>query len=212
VTESSPASWGQWLWWSKCQWKTGNSRRNTWGCAVEGQSGWPGWWAGSLLWWPGIWWGRGWRVASGPKAGRRVLGGWIQRHYWFGWVFPLTWVQVICNCFVISHAPIPLSKTGEPTKAFWLPVATVLSQRICLQCRGPGSITGLGRFPGEGNGYPLQYSCLMNSMDREARQATVHSATNTFTFMAGVQGKLLILMVHDVVLASQIHGHHKDLI
>ena len=52
----------------------------------------------------------------------------------------------------------------------------------------------------------------MNSMDREARQATVHSATNTFTFTAGVQGKLLILMVHDVVLASQIHGHHKDLI
>ena len=52
----------------------------------------------------------------------------------------------------------------------------------------------------------------MNSMDREARQAIVHSATNTFTFMAGVQGKLLILMVHDVVLASQIHGHHKDLI
>ena len=31
-----------------------------------------------------------------------------------------------------------------------------------------------GRFPGEGNGYPLQYSCLENSMDRGAWQATVH--------------------------------------
>ena len=30
-----------------------------------------------------------------------------------------------------------------------------------------GSISGLGRFPGEGNGNPLQYSCLENSMDRE---------------------------------------------
>ena len=28
-----------------------------------------------------------------------------------------------------------------------------------------GLIPGLGRFPGEGNGYPLQYSCLENSMD-----------------------------------------------
>ena len=31
-----------------------------------------------------------------------------------------------------------------------------------------GSIPGLGRFPGKGNGYPLQYSCLENPMDREA--------------------------------------------
>ena len=31
-----------------------------------------------------------------------------------------------------------------------------------------GSIPGLRRFPGEGNGYPLQYSCLKISMDREA--------------------------------------------
>ena len=31
-----------------------------------------------------------------------------------------------------------------------------------------GSILGLGRCPGEGNGYPLQYSCLENSMDRRA--------------------------------------------
>ena len=32
----------------------------------------------------------------------------------------------------------------------------------------PGSILGLGRTPGEGNGNPLQYSCLENSMDRGA--------------------------------------------
>ena len=32
----------------------------------------------------------------------------------------------------------------------------------------PGLIPGLGRFPGEGNGNPLQYSCLENPMDGEA--------------------------------------------
>ena len=37
-----------------------------------------------------------------------------------------------------------------------------------------GSIPGLGRSPGEGNGYPFQYSCLKNYMDRGAQQATVH--------------------------------------
>ena len=37
----------------------------------------------------------------------------------------------------------------------------------------PGLIPGLGRAPGEGNGNPLQYSCLENSMDRGAWRATV---------------------------------------
>ena len=37
-----------------------------------------------------------------------------------------------------------------------------------------GSVPGLGRSPGEGNGNPLQHSCLGNPMDRGAWQATVH--------------------------------------
>ena len=40
--------------------------------------------------------------------------------------------------------------------------------------RDMGSIPGLGRSPGGGNGNPLQYSCLENPMDRGAWQATVH--------------------------------------
>ena len=39
------------------------------------------------------------------------------------------------------------------------------------------SISGLGRSLGGGNGNPLQYSCLENSMDRGAWQATVHGVT-----------------------------------
>ena len=44
-----------------------------------------------------------------------------------------------------------------------------------------GSLPGLERSPGEGNGYPLQHSGLENSMDRGTRQATVHGITKSQT-------------------------------
>ena len=44
-----------------------------------------------------------------------------------------------------------------------------------------GSIPGSARSPGEGNGNPLQYSCLENTMDRGAWQATVHEVTKSLT-------------------------------
>ena len=44
-----------------------------------------------------------------------------------------------------------------------------------------GSVPGSGRSPGEGNGNPLQYSCLENSMDREAWWATVHGVAKNWT-------------------------------
>ena len=37
-----------------------------------------------------------------------------------------------------------------------------------------GSVPGSGRFPGEENGNPLQYSCLENSIDKGVRHTTVH--------------------------------------
>ena len=42
-------------------------------------------------------------------------------------------------------------------------------------------VPGLGRSPGEGNGYPLQYSCLKNPMDRGAWWATVHGVAQSQT-------------------------------
>ena len=45
----------------------------------------------------------------------------------------------------------------------------------------PGSIPGLGRSSGEGNGNPLQYSCLENPMDRGTWWATVHGVTKSRT-------------------------------
>ena len=47
--------------------------------------------------------------------------------------------------------------------------------------RDMGSIPGSAGSPGEGNGYPLQYSCLENSMDRGAWGATVHGVTKSQT-------------------------------
>ena len=44
-----------------------------------------------------------------------------------------------------------------------------------------GLIPGFGRFPGEGNGYSLQYLCLENSMDRGTWWATVHGIANSQT-------------------------------
>ena len=47
--------------------------------------------------------------------------------------------------------------------------------------RDMGLIPGSGRFPGGGNGNPLQYSCLENPMDRGDWQATVHGVAKSQT-------------------------------
>ena len=90
-------------------------------------------------------------------------------------------------------------RVGSP----WLPdscLPTVSSHGLSSMCTFPWSFTGVsnskesacnagvsglipgsGRPPGEGNGNPLQYSCLENPMDRGAWQATVHGVTNSWT-------------------------------
>ena len=45
----------------------------------------------------------------------------------------------------------------------------------------PGSVPGSGRSSGEGNGYPLQYSCMENPMDRGAWWAIVHGVADSWT-------------------------------
>ena len=48
----------------------------------------------------------------------------------------------------------------------------------------PGSIPRLERSPGERNDYPLQYSCLENSMDRGVWQATVHGFAKSWKLLS----------------------------
>ena len=47
--------------------------------------------------------------------------------------------------------------------------------------RDAGSVPGLGRYPGEGNGNPLQYPCLENLMDRGAWRAAIHGVAESRT-------------------------------
>ena len=54
-------------------------------------------------------------------------------------------------------------------------------KEFAYHARDLGLIPGLGRSPGEGNDYPLQYSCLENFTDRGAWWATVHEITKSQT-------------------------------
>ena len=56
------------------------------------------------------------------------------------------------------------------------PCSSVSKESAC-NAGDLGSIPGLGRFPGEGNGYPLLYSCLESLVDRGTWWATVHGVT-----------------------------------
>ena len=55
------------------------------------------------------------------------------------------------------------------------------SKESACSAEDPGSIPGLRRSPGEGNGNPLQDSCLKNPMDRGAWQATAHGFAKSLT-------------------------------
>ena len=64
----------------------------------------------------------------------------------------------------------PLSSWPELSLCF--PRGSVGKESAC-SAGDRGKITGSGRSPGEGNGYPLQYSCLGNPLDRGASRASV---------------------------------------
>ena len=71
-----------------------------------------------------------------------------------------------------------------PGLFFFPPRACLVAQtgkNLPASAGDPGLIPGLGRSPGEGNGYSLQDSGLENSMDRGAWGATVHGVTKSQT-------------------------------
>ena len=77
---------------------------------------------------------------------------------------------VVLYCQVELHHSIPLG----------FPAGSDGKESTC-DAGDPDSIPGLGRSPGEGNGNPLQDSCLENPMDRGAWWATVHGVANSQT-------------------------------
>ena len=85
---------------------------------------------------------------------------------------------------LVKKAIIKKKKGRQAFTRMGLPRCLSGKESSC-QCRrhrkDRGSVTGSGRAPGEGNGNPLQNSCLGNPMDRGAKQATVHRVTNSTT-------------------------------
>ena len=80
---------------------------------------------------------------------------------------------------VISRMFIILSLRGD-FQNFGFPSGSDDKISAC-DAGDPGLIPGLGRSPGEGNDYPSQYSCLENSMYREAWWAADHDVTKSWT-------------------------------
>ena len=67
----------------------------------------------------------------------------------------------------------------------------------------PGSIPGLGRSPGEGNGNPLQYSYLGNPMDRGAWRAAVHGVTKSRTWLSEHAHSCILNLTHTSLRSSR---------
>ena len=70
-----------------------------------------------------------------------------------------------------------------PPKEAGLPCSSVVKNPCANagETEDAGSTPGSGRFPGERNGSPCQYSCLKNPMDRGAWRATVHGVAKSQT-------------------------------
>ena len=66
-----------------------------------------------------------------------------------------------------NHGTIHAAGAGDGMGIECVPGASDGKESVC-NVRDLSSIPGWGRSPGEGNGYPLKYSCLENPMDREA--------------------------------------------
>ena len=87
------------------------------------------------------------------------------------------WQKPLQYCKVIS---LQLIKINEKENHPILQLGKDGKEFVC-NAEDLGSIPGLGRSPGVGNGNPLQYSCLENSMDRETWWARVHGVKKSQT-------------------------------
>ena len=76
-----------------------------------------------------------------------------------------------------------IDKTNKYTQNWGFPNGSVGKESVCNigDTGDAGSIPGLRRSPGEGNGNPLHYSCLKNPMDRGVWQTSVQGVTKSQT-------------------------------
>ena len=80
---------------------------------------------------------------------------------------------------------------------FWASlVAQLVGKSTCNVGDIVSSVPGLGRSPGEGTGYPVQYSCLEDSMNGVASSATDHSVSKRQTQLSDFHFTLCILNIY----------------
>ena len=142
--------------------------------------------------------------ASPALVGRFSTADWAMRQSTTRQTtFPHGQIYLLSVCpFHVTQKKVPLANLRHQEGRAISPV-TLNSVHVCLRKQvrketpsiacGPcsqeppcsvgrlGSVPGLGRSPGEGNGNPLQGSCLVNFMNRAAWRATVHGVTKTWT-------------------------------
>ena len=90
--------------------------------------------------------------------------------------FTLGWALLLCNCENVPSDILHFLKAFSRLSQ-WL--SGKESARSAGDTGDVGSLPGLGRSFGEGNGNPLQYSCLENPMDRGAWWVTVYGVTKS---------------------------------
>ena len=103
----------------------------------------------------------------------------------------------------LSH--LWLSQSACPVAGLLGHSVVLLKTQVAQQLKSPpantggagdaGSVPGLGRPPGVGNGSPLQYSCLENPRDRGAWRAVVHGVTKSWTRLSAAQNMAVLLLV-----------------
>ena len=107
--------------------------------------------------------------------------GFSRQEYWSGLPFPPPGDlpdQGSNPCLVSPTLAGEFFRTSATWEVFW---GGSDSKASACNAGDPGSTPGLGRSPGEGNGTPLQYSCLENPMDGGAWWATVHGVAKSQT-------------------------------
>ena len=128
-------------------------------------------------------------VGKGPNSAVPFPWGWARPTPSFSCVG--SWFITQAGFIILTgryqHPPIGLLRGFKKTMEIkWASEVVLLVKNPRANAgdvRNAGSIPGLGRSTGVGNGSPPQYSCLENSMDRGACQATVHRITKSWAWL-----------------------------
>ena len=159
--------WKDWCWsWNSntlatsCEELTHWKRPWCWeGLGTGGEGDDRGWddWMASPTWWTWVWANSGSWWWTGRPGVLRFMGSQRVGH---NWVIELNWTEGEKVALVVKNSPAKAGDTGDE-----------------------GFIPGWGRSPGEGNGNPLQYSCLEHPMDRGAWWSIVHGVAKSWTWL-----------------------------